>query len=51
MVNDEHYEYPENVKFIPGKIIRNNYNSTPDWVKAGDILREINTFSNELAIE
>lgn len=47
----ETYIYDSNVKEIPVKLIRNNANSNPDWLKAGTILQEMNLLSNDIGIE
>lgn len=48
---DDEYVYPANITKIPGRLIRNNPTSTPDWVKATDILVEMNVLSNDIGIE
>lgn len=48
---EETYIYPPKVKFVPGKIIRNNANAAPDWWRVTKILREIDVLSNEVGPE
>lgn len=47
----ETFIYPKKYNKIPGKLIRNNAKSLPDWIKAGSILYEMNLMSNDMGVE
>lgn len=47
----ETYVYDKKVKTVPGKIIRNNESSHPDWYRVMNILDEINLLSNGIGEE
>ncbi len=50
-VVDSEFVYPKNVTQVPGILLRNNPSSTPDWYNVGDMLSEINVFSNDISEE
>lgn len=49
--HEDEFVYPKSFTGIPGKLIRNNSISEPDWVKAATILAELDALSNDIGEE